>query len=112
MTYEKLSETSSTKPILIIGGHAVKERVGWAKSNFGVHVRWADTYRDKGVDPLLCQIRNGANCAVILLEHLMGHRTSKRVVDACKASRTPVTYAGKGGIASMATAFKHLEGRL
>jgi hypothetical protein len=112
MHYEKLARLSSIRPVLVIGGHTVQERVSWAKQEFGVTVDWPDTYRDKGVDPLLVRIRAGAPVAVILLEHLMGHRTSKRVVEAAKLANVPVTYARKGGMASMQTAFAHLEERL
>lgn len=109
MGLPKLAKASLARPVFIVGGLRIEDKLRALERKFGVRCVWQEVYRDTGGATIAGRIAAGGACGVVILEHLMGHKTSIHLVSACKATGTPMTYAGKGGTASLAAAMEFLE---
>jgi hypothetical protein len=102
------------KPLFIVGGLVVNEKIELCANRFGVKVEWHETDSDsmKSVESMAHRIRTGGVCAIILLEGLIGHKTSNKITDACKTNHVPYVFGDKGGVASIETALNAIEQKL
>lgn len=108
--YPKVSAASSERPIVIIGGLPVTAKVD-ALRGYGVHASWENAYHDASriVKAVEARVRNSSCAAIILLDKLMGHKTSRPLLAACRATGLPVAYGGRGGIGELRGALEDLE---
>lgn len=109
-----LRAAMKTKPLVIIGGLVVNEKLDTCATRFGIKPEWLEVDSDamRSADSAAARVRAGKVSAVILLEGLIGHKTSDKIVDACKSKGIPFVLADKGGIASLESALTTLDQKL
>ncbi len=103
-----------SKPIVLAGGMFIPEKVNSIYERFGLKVDWhaIDHDNPKAAGTLLPRIRGGKIGVLVLVEGFMRHDAFKPIADACSTSSVPMSYCGKAGIASLASAFEELEKKL
>jgi hypothetical protein len=109
---ERLIQIGRT--VVLVGGLSRREKLALIHERFGLEVEWYEIEDDgpKATDTIVKRIKAGGIGAVILLEGLMGHKVSKRVIGACQACNIPYVRADRGGSGSLELAFVELDRKL
>src|SRR5574338_98178 len=102
------------KAIVLVGGLVKREKLTLIEERFGLEVEWFDIADDnpKRTDTIVRRIGAGNIGAVILLEGLIGHKVSKRVVAACQSNNVPCVRADRGGSGSIEVALLELDRKI
>jgi hypothetical protein len=111
--YPKLAAATATKPVIILGGLPVPQKVR-AVRDLGVEAEWPDAYHDaiRSLEAIASRLRGGKCPGLIILHRLLGHKSSKPLLDVCRLYSIPVAYAGKGGLGELRGALAELERRV
>lgn len=108
-----LRKMLAKQTLVIAGGLVVNEKLDLCQTRFGIKAVWHEIDDSMPATETLCQrIRSGSVGAVILLEGLIGHKQSNKVVDACRANQTPYMMGDRGGTASIEAALHTLDSKL
>lgn len=108
-----LRKMLATRTLVIAGGLVVNEKLDLCQTRFGVKAVWHEIDDSMMRTETLCQrIRSGSVGAVVLLEGLIGHKQSNKVVDACRANLIPYMMGDRGGTASIEAALHALDSKL
>ncbi len=100
------------RAIVLVGGLIVPEKIELVRERFGLEVMWFVSDGTRTDDVVVERIKSGTIGAVVVLEGLVGHNTSGKVIEACKTNNVPCTYGDKGGTGSLGNAFHDLDRRL
>ena len=113
-TLPHLRAALKKKPIVIVGGLVINEKIDLCQKRFGIELEWHETDGDaaRAADTMAARIRAGGVSAVLILEGLISHKTSNKITDACKAKKIPYAMGDKGGVASLEAAFNMIEQKL
>lgn len=106
-----LRAIAAQKPILLIGGLPVPNKVASIRDRFGLDVVWVEVYRDTGVQAALSRVRAGKVGAVVVLEKFLGHTSSSSLIDACNSLGIPWAFGSNAGTASLERAFSTLDSK-
>jgi hypothetical protein len=103
-----------TKPIVAVGGLCKAEKLRIVNDRFGIDIEWHEVMGDstRATDAIVRRIKAGNVGAIVLLEGLMGHRVSKRVIEACQACNVPLAMGDRAGTGSLEIAFNEIVRRL
>ena len=110
-TRPKLRSILQQKPILLVGGIPVPDKIAAIYDRHGIEVDWVEVYHGKGGNAALTRIRQGNVGAVVILEKLLGHTVSEPLVQICKAQGIPWAFGGNAGTAAIQRALDKLETR-
>jgi hypothetical protein len=96
-----LRPVSQQKPLVIVGGVIKDGKLRAIRDRFNIQAEWL-------------AINNGGPkgrgiCGVIILEGLIGHSVSRKIMDACLGANVPYTFAFRGGIGDIAKGFSDLD---
>ena len=100
-----------TRPLVLLGGIPVPNKIANIYERFGFEVEWVEVYRNKGDISAVNRVSNGTVGAVVILEKFLGHRTSEKVVEVCRAHGIPWAYGGNAGTATLQRALELLESK-
>lgn len=110
-----LAELSQTKIVVTFGGLYNLERDRWVKQQ-GIRHEWVDTHNSGGMDEKvnsLCKrIERGELGGVVVLNELIGLEQSRRIVAACKNSKTMMAPAKRGTQGQYKSVFAGMERQL
>jgi hypothetical protein len=100
-----------TKPMVLIGGTPMADKVQTILKRFGLGVEWLGIEGSglRLVDGYVHQIENHSYGVVILLEGLSGHKQMNLLADACKTSGTKWAYGHRAGVGYLAQCFDQIE---
>ena len=104
-----LRDCTKTHPLVLVGGIAVPNKIASIHERFGFEVEWVEVYRNKGDGASVARVSNGTVGAVIILEKFLGHRTSEKLVEVCKAMDIPWAYGGNAGLATLQRAMVQIN---
>lgn len=109
---ERLATGSS---VAVVGG-AGRQRVrDDVKARTGVDVSWIETEAGQGMGLVMSvaeRLRAASFAGLIIVEGAISHRASAAVLQAARASETPIAYAKKGGLNQILQALSELDERL
>lgn len=97
------------KPLVLVGGIPVPNKIASISDRFGLNVEWVQVYRDKGDAAAIARVSNGTVAAVVILEKFLGHKTSEALVGVCKAQGIPFAFGASAGVSSLERAFKLID---
>ena len=106
-----LRDCTKTRPLVLVGGIAVPNKITSIHERFGFEVEWVEVYRNKGDGASVARVSNGTVGAVIILEKFLGHKTSDKIVEVCKAQGIPWAYGGNAGLATLQRAMEQINNR-
>jgi hypothetical protein len=108
-----LTQTLGQRAILIVGGLRNSAKLRLIKERFDIDAEWHEIEAPiRGLDSVEQRIRSGRVGVVVLLEGLMGHKVSDRVIRACNQYNVPFAYGDRAGSGSLEHAFDDLERRV
>ncbi|MBL8604252.1 MAG: hypothetical protein JNK72_20155 [Myxococcales bacterium] len=98
-------------PVVLLGGLVKHDKVDRLQRQLGDGIEWEATEGNatRVIQSLERRLRDGRVGAVIVLDELIGHRHFEPVVEAARATATPLTYGGKAGKASISAALQEIE---
>lgn len=109
-----LRDAMKKKPLIIVGGLIVNEKLDLCTNRFGIKLEWHEAEGDsvRAAETMAQRIRSGGPCGVLILEGLLGHKSSDKIINACKAKGIPFAYVDKGGVASIEAGLNTIETKL
>lgn len=94
----KLQAAAESKPVVLVGGLVVNEKLAWIARHYGFTPTWIETENGvKGVQSLEGRILDGNIAAVVILDGLISHRHFDPVVAATRQTGTPLAYGDTAG---------------
>lgn len=105
----KLRAATAVKPLVFVGGIPAPNKIESVHERFGFEIEWVEVYRNKGDSSAITRVSNGTVGAVVILEKFLGHRTSEKLVEVCKAKGIPWAYGGNAGTATLQRALELLD---
>jgi hypothetical protein len=109
-----LRDAMKKKPLIIVGGLIVNEKLDLCTTRFGIKLEWHEAEGDsvRSAETMAQRIRAGGPAGVLVLEGLLGHKSSDKIISACKAKGIPFAYVDKGGVASIEAGLNTIETKL
>ena len=111
LALDNLRRALADRPVALVGGIAVNEKVDLIHRKFDLPVEWIeiDSGAPRSTENALRRIRKRSVGAVIILEAFLPHKAANPVVEACNASRIPWAYGARAGVGTISTALQELD---
>ncbi len=99
------------KPVVIAGGIEKAEKLRTIRERFGIQAEWLaiNNGGPRSTSSIVQKIKTGGISAIIILEGLIGHPTSRKLMDACISSNVPYTLGYRGGIGDVEKSLGELD---
>lgn len=99
------------KPLVIAGGIEKPEKLRTIKDRFNIQAEWLaiNNGGPRSTASIVQRIKTGGISAIIILEGLIGHPTSRKLMDACLSSNVPYTLGYRGGIGDVEKSLGELD---
>jgi len=110
---QSLRAAAERGSIVLIGG-VKPSMIERARRCSGVELEWIaiPPHASAPTTATVRRIREGRVAGLVLLEALMGHKDQTPLLEAARTTETPFAYAGRGGTAALARAFRDLDAML
>jgi len=99
------------KPLVIAGGIEKPEKLRTIKERFNIQAEWLaiNNGGPRSTASIVQRIKTGGISAIIILEGLVGHPTSRKIMEACLAAKVPYTLGYRGGIGDVEKSLDALD---
>lgn len=106
-----MKELLRCKPLILMGGIPIHEKVRLIQKRFGIDVEWSkiENSGPRAANAVLSRIRQKKVGAVILLEGFMGHSVTDATVATCNQCEVPWAYGGRAGVGNLTAALSTLN---
>jgi hypothetical protein len=105
----------SERRVMLIGGVPRQDKLERLKAMLGAQPIWPDIVgvtSSKRLEGPETSIRQGKVACVLILNGIMSHQVSDKIVAACKSNGTPFRTVNKAGFASVVEALREIEAEL